>query len=75
MLTLSNGNVYGKELGSLVTPETERLAEKNKERGRIRAATDESLKKKLEENNLGSKKYDAQKRWAWEKHKILSMQS
>ena len=94
MLTLSNGNVYGKELGSLVTPETERLAEKNKERGRIYAAyqrtegqypDDEAenqkqdkknnleearngkLKKKLEENNLGRKKYEEQKRRAREK--------
>ena len=91
MLTLSNGNVYGKDLGSLVTPETERLAEKNKERGRIYAAYaadkekngeeipqngiaaegqapgNESLKKKLEENNLGRKKYDEQKRRAREK--------
>ena len=91
MLTLSNGNVYGKELGALVTPETERLAEKNKERGRIYAAYaadqgknreenpkngmaeegqasgNESLKQKLEENNLGSKKYDAQKRRARER--------
>ncbi len=38
MLTLSNGNVYGKALGSIVTPETERLSEKNRERGRIYAA-------------------------------------
>ena len=91
MLTLSNGNVYGKDLGSLVTPETERLSEKNKARGRIYAAYaadkgrnreeipgngiaaagqkagNESLKKKLEENNLGSKKYDAQKRRMREK--------
>ncbi len=37
MLTLSNGHIYGKKLGSLVTPETERLAEKNKERGKIYA--------------------------------------
>ncbi len=97
MLTLSNGNVYGKGLGSLVTPETERLSEKNNERGRIYAAyrkkagryktaeernierpagndfaaaketPDESLKKRLEENNLGRKKYDEQKRRAREK--------
>ncbi len=38
MLTLSNGNIYGKSLGSLVTPETERLSEKNNERGKIYAA-------------------------------------
>lgn len=38
MLTLSNGNSYGQSLGSLVTPETERLSEKNNERGRIYAA-------------------------------------
>ena len=91
MLTLSNGHVYGEALGGLVTPETERLAEKNKERSRIYAAYEadkeknrrtipesgittagqrtvsESLKKKLEENNLGRKKYDAQKRRARDK--------
>ena len=91
MLTLSNGHVYGEALGGLVTPETERLSEKNKERSRIYAAYEadkeknrrtipesgittagqrtvsESLKKKLEENNLGRKKYDAQKRRARDK--------
>ena len=46
MLTLSNGNVYGKELGGLVTPETERLTEKNKERGRIYAAYQKTLEEK-----------------------------
>lgn len=91
MLTLSNGNVYGKALGSLVTPETERLSEKNNERGRIYAAywkktgqdsngyvgnglfdkkkevINDSLKEKLEKNNLGRKKYDEQKRRMREK--------
>lgn len=103
MLTLSNGNIYGKSLDSLVTPETERLSEKNNERGRIYAAyrektrldTDgqgrvkkeklhekavgnglsvkekevinDSLKEKLEKNNLGRKKYDEQKRRMREK--------
>ena len=33
MLTLSNGNVYGENLNLLVTPETERLDRKNRERG------------------------------------------
>lgn len=85
MLTLSNGNIYGKALGSLVTPETERLSDKNNERGRIYAAYREKigvsengkedalenisaeLKEKLEENNLGRKKYDRQKRRMREK--------
>ena len=36
MFTLSNGNIYGEALGDIVTPETERLAKKNRERQRIR---------------------------------------
>lgn len=81
MLTLSNGNVYGRALGSLVAPETERLSDKNNERSRIyavyrrknRQAADEReeikerISEKLEENNLGRKKYDEQKRRMREK--------
>lgn len=81
MLTLSNGNVYGKELGSLVTPETERLSEKNNERGRIYAAYRKKAgqaadgntemqgewMEKLQENNFGRVKYDEQKRRMREK--------
>lgn len=77
MLTLSNGNIYGKELGSLVTPETERLTEKNNERGRLYSLYGENgretgkgkdeFQEKLEKNNLGKKKYDEQKRRVREK--------
>ena len=81
MLTLSNGNVYGKDLGGLATPETERLSEKNNERGRIYAVyrkkaeqtmeestkTQEKWKEKLQENNFGRIKYDGQKRRMREK--------
>lgn len=77
MLTLSNGNIYGKELGSLVTPETERLADKNNERGRLHSLYGENCpesgkgkdeyREKIEKNNLGKKKYDEQKRRAREK--------
>lgn len=77
MLTLSGGNIYGKGLGSLVTPETERLADKNKERGRLYSLYGENdpedgkrqdaFREKIEKNNLGKKKYNEQKRCAREK--------
>lgn len=71
MLTLSNGNIYGKELGSLVTPETERLSNKNKERGKMfsecRGDGRKERIERIEENNLGRKKYDEQKRRVREK--------
>ncbi len=68
MFTLSNEHVYGKGLGDIVTPETERLAEKNSKRQRLRVLTgtageDKDLKKadNIEKNNLGTMKYDRQK--------------
>ena len=64
MLTLSNGNVYGKDLNKLVTPETERLDRKNRERSRHYEAYAQSqnegdLKKAeaIKRNNLGKEKY------------------
>lgn len=69
MLTLSNGNVYGKALGSMVTPETERLSDKNNKRGRLYSVYRENSRERerIEENNLGRKKYDEQKRRMREK--------
>ena len=77
MLTLSNGNIYGRMLGSMVSPETERLSDKNYERGKLyslyRGDIQESDRERAEfrerivENNLGRKKYDEQKRRAREK--------
>jgi len=77
MLTLSNGNIYGKGLGSLVTPETERLSNKNNKRGRLYSAyrqnysetgkSKDERRERIEENNLGRKKYDEQKRRLREK--------
>ena len=68
-MTLSNGHVYGKDLCDLVNPETDRLYVKNIERGKVRLAHRKCLEagevtkaKRIEENNLGSKKYDEQKR-------------
>ena len=68
MFTLSNGSVYGTALDALVSPETERLAEKNRERAKMYAAYRKNaacgnLKKaeKIKDNNLGSAKYDRQK--------------
>lgn len=65
MFTLSNGNVYGKALGSMTSAETKRLLEKNRERAKIRAVCQRSVesgeKKKagsIEANNLGVNKYD-----------------
>lgn len=64
MLTLSNGHVYGENLNKLVSPETERLYEKNKERKRYYDAYCENKEKgnlkKAEiilTNNLGKQKY------------------
>lgn len=68
MLTLSNGNIYGASLDELVNPETERLAKKNRERGKAYRAYEQNVengnRKKtanIEANNLGKLKYDNQK--------------
>ncbi|MGN0638255.1 MAG: zinc ribbon domain-containing protein [Huintestinicola sp.] len=68
MVTLSNGNVYGAELQKLVLPETERLAVKNNERGKVYKAYLKSLDSgdaekagRIENNNLGKIKYNSQK--------------
>ncbi len=68
MFTLSNGNIYGKSLDDITAPETERLAEKNRERTKARMIWQESLtagewKKadNIEANNLGLEKYNRQK--------------
>lgn len=68
MFTLSNGNIYGEGLGDIVTPETERLDRKNRERHRIRMlhmsrAGSGDLEKagNIEANNLGKLKYDRRK--------------
>ena len=68
MLTLSNGNVYGKELGKLLNPETDRIVQKNRERRRLYEAyvqnTEDGNWKKagnIEANNLGKIKYDRRK--------------
>lgn len=68
MMTLSNERIYGASLDSLTSPETERLARKNKERSRMytaymQNAGDGNVKKaeNIEANNLGKQKYDRQK--------------
>ncbi len=68
MCTLSNGHVYGENLGMLTNPETERLATKNRERHKIYTAYVQSTEKgdtkkaeNIEVNNLGRSKYDRQK--------------
>ena len=68
-LTLSNGHVYGKDLDCLVNPETDRLHTRNIERSKMRMAYKRSVAegdrdkaKRIEDNNLGRKKYDAQKK-------------
>ena len=69
MCTLSSGNIYGGELGELSMAKSQRLLEKNRERGRVRARYRKSIalgdgKKagEIKENNLGLQKYDRQKR-------------
>ncbi|MDE7184567.1 MAG: transposase [Lachnospiraceae bacterium] len=68
MFTLSSGTVYGTALDALVSPETERLARKNRERSKMYAtykknAACGNLQKaeNIEVNNLGKSKYDRQK--------------
>lgn len=68
MLTLSNGNIYGKQLESIVNPETERLAKKNQERCKMYTVLEQSTRcgnrqkvQHIERNNLGKLKYDRQK--------------
>ncbi len=69
MCTLSSGSVYGVQLGKLASARTQRLMEKNRGRGRIRAVHRESAASGsmgkaavIEENNLGRTKYDRQKK-------------
>jgi len=64
MLTLSTGCVYGQDLNKLVTPETERLNEKNRERRKqynayCRSMEEGNLRKAeaIQSNNLGRQKY------------------
>ncbi len=68
MFTLSDGTVYGEALDGLVSPETERLARKNRERYRMYTAYGQNMEKgnlrkaeHIEANNLGTFKYDRQK--------------
>lgn len=68
MLTLSNGNVYGRDLEARVWPETLRLDRKIRERGTLIrnyekqvAEGDAGKALSIERNNLGKKKYDSEK--------------
>lgn len=68
MFTLSNGNIYGKALDSIVSPETERLNKKNQARRKMytvyEKSTESGNRKKadnIENNNLGKEKYNKQK--------------
>ena len=68
MFTLSNGTIYGKALDELVSPETERLARKNRERRRMYTIFEQSTESgdtrkadNIEVNNLGKSKYVKQK--------------
>lgn len=69
MCTLSSGHIYGRGLGQLSAAKSQRLMEKNRERGIVQARYRESLalgdRKRAEEmkvNNLGSQKYIRQKK-------------
>lgn len=68
MFTLSNEHIYGASLEELTDPETERLANKNKERRRMYTAYEKSTEDgdarkaaSIGANNLGRFKYDRQK--------------
>lgn len=72
MFTLSSGSVYGAQFNKRVSPETDRLAAKNRERYRIYKSYSQNREnenwakcKKIEKNNLGKKKYNAAKKRNW----------
>lgn len=69
MCTLSTGSIYGSELGSLSSAKSERLMKKNRERNHVKRFYHDSLalgnEKKaihIAANNLGTFKYDNQKK-------------
>ncbi|MDE6603979.1 MAG: transposase [Lachnospiraceae bacterium] len=69
MCTLSSGTVYGEGLGELASARSERLMEKNRERGRMRNSYRKSMAEgdgkkaaDIEANNLGGIKYDRRKK-------------
>ena len=68
MFTLSNGNVYGQALGSMTSMETQRLDDKNRRRAKMRSEYQHSMESgdkekagNIEENNLGTEKYQKRK--------------
>lgn len=68
MFTLSNGNIYGASLGDIMSEETGRLTEKNRQRAKMRTvqkhseeAGDRKKAGNIDMNNLGTLKYDHQK--------------
>ena len=67
MCILSNGHIYGRNLNTIVTAETERLGIKNAERNKLRSVYEYSLAagrsakaRNIKTNNLGKYKYDKQ---------------
>ncbi|MEY8395000.1 zinc ribbon domain-containing protein [Lachnospiraceae bacterium 45-P1] len=69
MCTLSTGSVYGSELGSLSSAKSERLMKKTRERNHAKrlyrdslALGDEKKAFHIAANNLGTFKYDSQKK-------------
>lgn len=68
MVTLSTGHIYGKDLNELVDPETEHLSDKNRKRMQLRQLQASYIEQgryrkanAIEENNLGTFKYNKQK--------------
>ena len=68
LIASSTGNIYGNELGDMLSEETERLNKKNAERNKFRNLYKQYIKKgktkkaqNILGNNLGRKKYDRQK--------------
>ncbi|MDE6364358.1 MAG: transposase [Lachnospiraceae bacterium] len=68
MFTLSNGTVYGQNLGSMTSVETQRLTDKNRERARMRTEYQNSVESgdsqkadTMMVNNLGTEKYNRRK--------------
>jgi transposase len=75
VLTDSDGNKYGENLGEFLRKESERLSEKNKKRNKIRAIAKKAEEKgnykkaeRIKQNNLGKKKYNRKK---WQMRKVI----
>ena len=71
MIATSSENIYGEELGTMLTAESDRLSEKNRKRNQYYAMAraleksgDKDKADRIRQNNLGKQKYNRKKRKA-----------